>query len=61
MAFLGEQYKEVLSRAEAAERDAARLQRIILGLEEDIKNCQNRTADVQAELEDVNNMVEDMD
>jgi chromosome segregation ATPase len=61
MAFLGEQYKEVLSRAEAAERDAARLQRIILGLEEDIKNCKNRTADVQAELEDVNNMVEDMD
>ena len=61
LAFLGCQQKEVLSRAEAAERDAARLDRIITGLKGDIKNWKNKTADVLAEIEDVNNMAEDME
>ena len=61
LAFLAEQYKEVLIKAEAGERDAARLERIIAGLEADIQNSKNKTADVIAEIDEVNNMVEDMD
>ena len=61
LAFLACQQKEVLGRAEAGERDAARLERIIAGLNEDIKNWKNKTEDVLAEIEDVNNMAEDME
>ena len=61
LAFLASQQKEVLGRAEAGERDAARLERIIAGLNEDIKNWKNKTEDVLAEIEDVNNMAEDME
>lgn len=61
LVFLAAQEKEALIRAEAGERDAARLERVIDALLNDIKNWKNKTADVRAELEDVNNMVEDMD
>ena len=61
VSFLKQQSKETLSRAEASERDAARLQRIITDLQDDIKNWKNKTDDVRAEIEDVNNMAEDID
>ena len=59
--FLREQNKETLSRAEASERDAARLQRIVAGLQDDIRNWKNKTDDIRAEIEDVNNMAEDIE
>ena len=61
MTFLADQQKEALTRAEAAERDTARLKRILTGLDLDIKNWHNKTADVRAEIEEVNNMADDMD
>ncbi|XP_028415934.1 tropomyosin alpha-4 chain-like [Dendronephthya gigantea] len=61
MVFLSDQKKEAICRAESGERDTARLQRVIDTLGHDIKHWKDKTADVLAEIEDVNNMVEDMD
>jgi tropomyosin-1 len=56
--FLSEQIKETLSKAESSERDAARLKRLVTNILAEIGNWKNKTADVFAEMEDVNNMAD---
>lgn len=60
VAFLQQQEKEALVRAENAERDAVRLERVVEGLLLDIHNWRNKKEDVLAEMSSVSSLADDI-
>lgn len=59
--FLADQLKEVIGRAEDAERNKSRLERALYDIDNEVQSFKDKTKSVMAEMEEITGICDDLD